>query len=803
MDHPKLLRNVRLDEFQATFSFARYDSNQTYMYFAFNAKDQNHYNRVLIYHYNTPTAPKGYEVIDGGVQSAVDYTTRDATGGRVPALGPSDILWVRVECEYNVVKIWCKANGDASSGWPEAGDYCFRSSDFDTDGGMLGFFSGSGYVDDLTIKRSDGAGGWESTAEIVEDFEVDANGRATDPLAHDAAGNLTYDGKYEYTYDAWNRLATVTRAWDGGGSGKQGATIATMVYDGTGRRISKTVEYSGDWDFTYHFYYNGQSEIEIRNGDSYNEGSVLKQKVWGTQYVDELVQIAINQDPSNNSATYSPNDENVCERFFWVCQDANYNVIGVVSAAGVLTERYEYTPYGQRTIFSRGWLLADLDDDGVVGSSDLTFMSSEMPSGAPDSRADLDGDGDVDSADGNLFMNYYYGYLGDTAIAKDPLVMHPRLESFRSPVDGGGGISLCDIGHQGLMHDKEFGLIYNRARYLNAILGRPISRDREGYIEGMNLYEYCRSEPVGRVDWMGLESQPTQPSKPQKGDFEKMSPYSEERLAAVRKYYREMAKYKQDMLKYASDLKKWDAALEAAKKKAKPADVSVGIPRAVVEIAKALANKPLPHRPTKFGSKMPKNHPKPGVPNLGKRPGISAPLRNTGQKTAYNLQTGRAHNVHGKSNAMVSQQNLRNNSLKNNAPTKPKPPKNILSRKVPRVTPMGPVVDVAKATMGAVVSELANIDCSACGRWWNESLRGLALAEGGNKMYCERIKSGTKKRFCSDSLRGHGKSSAGAFSAGALIAGFDVSTMKIRDNCLRIARKAKKLRQAEQGGKAE
>ena len=52
-------------------------------------------------------------------------------------------------------------------------------------------------------------------ANCRDDFTQDS----TDPLPHDEAGNLTYDGKYEYTYDAWNRLVTVTRAWDGGASG--------------------------------------------------------------------------------------------------------------------------------------------------------------------------------------------------------------------------------------------------------------------------------------------------------------------------------------------------------------------------------------------------------------------------------------------------------------------------------------------------------------------------------------------------------------------------------------------------------
>ena len=73
-----------------------------------------------------------------------------------------------------------------------------------------------------------------------------------------------------------------------------------------------------------------------------------------------------------------------------------------------------------------------------------------------------------------------------------------------------GGVAqpygLCDIGHQGLIHDKEFALIYVRARYLHAILMRMMSWDKEGYIEGMNLYEYCRSSPIGCVDPLGLAS---------------------------------------------------------------------------------------------------------------------------------------------------------------------------------------------------------------------------------------------------------------------------------------------------------
>ena len=245
--------------------------------------------------------------------------------------------------------------------------------------------------------------------------------------------------------------------------------------------------------------------IETRNVSD----EVLQQNVWGTTYVDELVQIGINQDPSN--ATSGTATENVCERFFWVCQDANYNVLGVVSPHGDLVERYEYTPYGRRRVFTRGWILADIDGDGWVDGSqqgaDYAIWDDE--SGAnPASRADLNGDGVVNGADYTALVD-----ADGDSVDDDDLVRIESPHSFLSPVAGTSkGASLCDIGHQGLIHDKEFGLIYNRARYLHPTLGRFVNRDPKdsdkpggGYHDGMNLYEYVRSNPVGLNDPMGLK----------------------------------------------------------------------------------------------------------------------------------------------------------------------------------------------------------------------------------------------------------------------------------------------------------
>jgi len=60
------------------------------------------------------------------------------------------------------------------------------------------------------------------------------------------------------------------------------------------------------------------------------------------------------------------------------------------------------------------------------------------------------------------------------------------------------------VGHQGLAHDRETGLVQNRARYLHVLLGRHTQRDRLGYVDGMNVYEYAVSNPIYWLDPSGL-----------------------------------------------------------------------------------------------------------------------------------------------------------------------------------------------------------------------------------------------------------------------------------------------------------
>jgi len=163
----------------------------------------------------------------------------------------------------------------------------------------------------------------------------------------------------------------------------------------------------------------------------------------------------------------------------------------------VLAERYEYTPYGKRTVYSRGWLLGDLDDDGAAATSaDQTVMTGQFGTSDPAARSDMDGDGDVDLDDFTAMA----AQSGQSIAAADPLVHHPRHGSFRGRLSAGNPAVLCEFGHQGLQHDEENDLVYNRARMLIPFYGRFGGRDPLEYHSSQNLHEYELSTPNSFVD---------------------------------------------------------------------------------------------------------------------------------------------------------------------------------------------------------------------------------------------------------------------------------------------------------------
>jgi YD repeat-containing protein len=435
-DCPILRKGLRLEEHQVTFDLNTTSTSGAVRY-VFYVQDTNNYHFVEIpWNDNTQQTCTLGKVVDGG--QVVSLATGNIT------LDDATTYEVRITVEGQDVKVEYDDSGWATVFDTSGSDYLPSDS-----GGRLGFAitSGTARLDDVAV-MTDPAGGtsFVDSQMATEDF---ASGTVSP--TYDDAGNLTSDGVRGYVYDAWNRLVEVTRDGSDVHQTSEEVVVATLTYDGLGRRISKQITNSADHNATLHYYYDGDSLVETCDGSD----STLQRYVWGVGYVDELVQVG--QGISGGSTIVQE---------FYVMQDANYNVLGVATDYGRLVERYEYTPYGRRAVFSHGWLLADANDDGVVDTGDQTLYQ------ASDSSADFNGDGTVDTDDGDILTACLGNSLpdGDT----DPLVTRPTLGSFRHAMSGVGS---CEVGHQGLLHDEELDLVYNRSRMHDPGTGRLMQRD--------------------------------------------------------------------------------------------------------------------------------------------------------------------------------------------------------------------------------------------------------------------------------------------------------------------------------------
>jgi RHS repeat-associated protein len=156
---------------------------------------------------------------------------------------------------------------------------------------------------------------------------------------------------YKAVYDAWNRLVQI------GTDATPSQPIVEFQYDGVGRNtIKKSYSPPGTLSETRHLFYSLHWQVvEERVGANPNTATSDKQYVWGQRYIDDCV-LRIGPDLGNSSEKIHP------------LQDANWNVTALVDfATGNVLERYEYDPYGARTIMDAvfasrgssnyGWIL--------------------------------------------------------------------------------------------------------------------------------------------------------------------------------------------------------------------------------------------------------------------------------------------------------------------------------------------------------------------------------------------------------------------------------------------------------------
>jgi RHS repeat-associated protein len=138
-------------------------------------------------------------------------------------------------------------------------------------------------------------------------------------FSFDANGNLTNDGTYTYTYDGRNQLNQINQFRHGG------KLVATLGYDGLGRRQTKVVNGT-----TTQFLYDGLNPVQELNGAT--PPAVTANLLTGLD-IDEYF---TRKDASGNLSTF--------------LSDALWSTVGLVGSAGTIATSYTYEPFGATTV---------------------------------------------------------------------------------------------------------------------------------------------------------------------------------------------------------------------------------------------------------------------------------------------------------------------------------------------------------------------------------------------------------------------------------------------------------------------
>jgi len=195
----------------------------------------------------------------------------------------------------------------------------------------------SNKVNEITLIDNTTGDAWGSPAydpagNMVRLPNTQATGTGWNELTVDNWNDLTVDEwndlnvtkEDEITYDAWNRLISITRS-DG--------TQQVNGYDALRRRMTVETWSGGTLDETRHTWFSaGWQALEDRIDSS---TSAERQNVWGLRYIDDLV-----------LRDRDTNDDGTLNERPYALQDANWNVTSVCSTAGAIQERCAYQAYG-------------------------------------------------------------------------------------------------------------------------------------------------------------------------------------------------------------------------------------------------------------------------------------------------------------------------------------------------------------------------------------------------------------------------------------------------------------------------
>ncbi len=282
--------------------------------------------------------------------------------------------------------------------------------------------------------------GTTQTRGFNEANEITSISGQDDP-EYDAAGNMIFDGTQHYRYDAWNRLV---EAWTDD-NGDPDDLIARYSYDGRGYRIAKAVAlYEGDPGVI-----TGYDRTDFYYNDSWQ---VLEERF----------------EADAETATAAAETPHV--QYLWDI-------------------RYVDAP-----VFR--WRDKDLDmgDPEPDGLEETLYYANDANMNVTALVA----------TDGAVVERYLYDPYGKPAVLHGVRDAEGNNTSPNEWEERGEQYAFAsEVLYAGYRLDLETELYHVRNRSYDSALGRWISRDTLGYVDGANLYAYCQGNPPATLDPLG------------------------------------------------------------------------------------------------------------------------------------------------------------------------------------------------------------------------------------------------------------------------------------------------------------
>ena len=327
---------------------------------------------------------------------------------------------------------------------------------------------------------------------------------------YDDHGNLATNAlaagqnqQLRYVYDAWHRLVRVERWATGGGSFsvvenefnglgwlvKNRSDTASGVYDGLDEE--RIFMYTPDWRLV---------EEHVDRGLSGGIDSKA-QYLWGRRHANDVIAKRIDR---LADGTW---DDPLAQYLY--LSDGMHNTRAICGSDGSMYAGIDYAPYGSASLR----YAADVDADGDIDPDDVTEFTTNYNSGSPlkpgaagyNPRADLDGDG-ISGIGFDEVQEFLALHNQQGALAMPPVGWVGNSADLNGPDNHFGYGSYWQIV-AGAVDGGTTGLSSARNRFMDHQLGRWLSPDPMGPIDGPNLYEYVRSNPIGQYDPAGLATE--------------------------------------------------------------------------------------------------------------------------------------------------------------------------------------------------------------------------------------------------------------------------------------------------------